>query len=176
MPSHRTERIAEAIREVISTAVLFEVADPRIKGVTVVSAEVTGDLRNATVFVSLMGSEPEQEQALRGLKHARGFLQSRVAARLQTRFTPTLAFKVDQGVKKSIEISRLIDEAIASDRRAPLDSNEPDSLAEIRIRTSRLSKTRTDRSGSETGRCGPVLTSRQTTWQFAAFSLTAPSN
>ena len=50
MPSHRPERIAEAIREVVSTAILFEVADPRIRGVTVLRAEVTGDLRNATVY------------------------------------------------------------------------------------------------------------------------------
>jgi ribosome-binding factor A len=116
MPSHRVERIAEAIREVVSTAVLFEVADPRVRGVTVLRAEVTGDLRNATVFVSLMGTETEQQLALRGLRHAAGFLQAKVAARLQTRFTPTLTFKRDEGVKKSIEIGRLIDEAIASDR------------------------------------------------------------
>ena len=51
---------------------------------------------------------------MRGLQHAAGFLQSQVAARLQTRFTPVLAFKRDDSVKKSIEISRLIDEAIAS--------------------------------------------------------------
>lgn len=116
MPSHRVERIAEAIREVVSSAILFELADPRVQGVTVLRAEVTGDLRNATVFVSLMGTDAQQKLALRGLRHAGGFLQAKVAARLQTRFTPVLTFKVDEGVKKSIEISRLIDEAIASDR------------------------------------------------------------
>jgi ribosome-binding factor A len=116
MPSHRPERVAEAIREVVSSAILFEVADPRVKGVTVLRAEVTGDLRNATVYVSTMGTESEQKLAMRGLQHAAGFLQSRVAARLQTRFTPALAFRRDEGVKKSIEISRLIDQALASDR------------------------------------------------------------
>jgi ribosome-binding factor A len=117
MPSHRAERIAEAIREVVSSAILFEVADPRVKGVTVLRAEVSGDLHNATVYVSVMGSDAEQALAMRGLQHAGGFLQSKVAARLQTRFTPSLAFKRDEGVKKSIEISRLIDEALASDRK-----------------------------------------------------------
>src|SRR5215217_779223 len=116
MPSHRALRIAEAIREVVSSAILFEVADPRVKAVTVIRVEVSGDQRNATVHVSVMGTEAEQELALRGLKHAAGFLQSRVAARLQTRFTPILSFKRDESVKKSIEISRLIDTAIASDR------------------------------------------------------------
>ena len=107
----------EAIREVVSSAILFEVADPRVKSVTVLRTEVTGDLRNATVFVSVMGTESEQKLALRGLQHASGFLQSKVASRLQTRFTPTLSFKLDDSVKKSIAISRLIDEALASDRR-----------------------------------------------------------
>src|SRR5215210_3513703 len=117
MPSHRALRVAEAIREVVASAILFEVSDPRVKGVTVLGAEVTGDFRNATVFVSVMGTESEQALALHGLRHAAGFLQSRVAARLQTRFTPTLSFKKDEGVKKSIAISRLIDEALASDRK-----------------------------------------------------------
>jgi ribosome-binding factor A len=128
MPSHRIQRVAEAIREVVASAILFDLADPRVKGVTVLGVEVTGDLRNATVLVSVMGTESQQTLALRGLRHAAGFLQARVAARLQTRFTPTLMFKKDEGVKKSIEISRLIDEAIASDRKpeaAPAAPDEP---------------------------------------------------
>jgi ribosome-binding factor A len=117
MPSHRSLRMAEAIREVVSSAILFEVADPRVHGVTVLRVEVTGDLRAATVFVSIMGSEPEQDRAMQGLRHAAGFLQARVAARLQTRFTPILSFKRDDSVKKSIAMSRLIDEALAADRQ-----------------------------------------------------------
>ncbi len=112
MPSHRTLRIAEAIREVVSSAILFEVADPRVRGITVLGAEVTGDLRNATVFVTVMGSPQEQAQAMKGLQSAASYIQRKVAARLQTRFTPALAFKRDDGVKKQLEISKLIDEAI----------------------------------------------------------------
>lgn len=117
MPSHRGPRIAEAIREVVASSILFEVADPRVKGITVLSAEVSSDLRSAVVYVSLMGTEAEQKLAMKGLQHATGFLQAKVAARLQTRSTPILSFKRDEGVKKSIEISRLIDEALASDRQ-----------------------------------------------------------
>jgi ribosome-binding factor A len=123
MPSHRILRMAEAIREVVSTAILFEVADPRIRSVTVLRVEVGGDLRNATVHVSVMGSESEQKSALQGLKSASGFIQTRVAARLQTRFTPVLTFKRDDSVKKSIAISRLIDDALAADRH---DEPEPE--------------------------------------------------
>jgi ribosome-binding factor A len=109
--------MAEAIREVVASAILFEAADPRIRGVTVLRVELSGDLRQATVYVSVMGTEAEQELALRGLRHAAGFLQAKVANRLQTRFTPVLSFKIDDSVKKSIEIGRLIDEAVASDRK-----------------------------------------------------------
>jgi ribosome-binding factor A len=116
MPSHRSLRVAEAIREVVATAILFDVSDPRVRKVTVVRVEVTTDLRFATIFVSIMGSESERTRSLRGLVHATGFLQARVAARLQTRFTPVLSFKHDDSVRKSAEISRLIDEAVLSDR------------------------------------------------------------
>lgn len=118
MPSHRSLRIAEAIREVVSTAILFEVADPRVAGITVLRTEVSGDLHNATVFVSVMGTEAEQTTAMRGLQSAAGFLQAKVAARLQTRSTPHLVFKRDVGVKKSVEMSQVIDEALAADRAA----------------------------------------------------------
>jgi ribosome-binding factor A len=118
MPSHRVQRVAEAIREVVSQAILFEVADPRVKNVTVLGAEVSGDLRQATVLVSVMGTDSDQKLAMRGLGHAAGFLQAKVAARLQIRHTPVLRFKLDEGVKKSVEISRLIDEALEADRQA----------------------------------------------------------
>ncbi len=125
MPSHRGLRVAEAIREVVSKAILFEVADPRVRGVTVIRVEVSPDIRNATIFVSIMGTDAEQRLAMSGLTHATGFLQARVANRLQIRFTPVLLFKKDESVKKSIELSKLIDTALASDRR-----DESSNLAE----------------------------------------------
>jgi ribosome-binding factor A len=123
MPSHRSLRIAEAIREVVSTSILFELADPRVRSVTVLRVEVSGDLRHATVHVSVMGTENDQKRSLEGLTHAAGFLQSRVAARLQSRSTPILSFKLDDSVKKSIELARLIDEAVASDRKPESDTS-----------------------------------------------------
>jgi ribosome-binding factor A len=125
MPTHRSLRMAEAIREVVAKAILFEVADPRVRSVTVLRVEVSGDLRHATIYVSIMGTEPERHRSLAGLNHATGFLQARVAARLQTRFTPVLAFKHDDSVKKSAELLRYIGEVIASDQRPGEASNQP---------------------------------------------------
>ena len=113
MKTHRRERVAEVVREVAAETILYEVRDPRVKLVTVTRAEVSGDLQHAKVFVSVMGTEKEQQLTMYGLSHAAGFIQSKVASRLQTRFTPVLTFVLDQGVKNSIEVSRLINEALA---------------------------------------------------------------
>src|SRR5689334_12345165 len=125
MPTHRSLRMAEAIREVVATAILFDVADPRVRAVTVVRVEVSSDLRQATVYVSIMGTESEQNRALKGLHHATGFLQARVAARLQTRLTPVLSLKHDKSVKKSVELTRLIEEAIAADQKPHTSPLQP---------------------------------------------------
>ena len=128
MPSHRGLRIAEAIREVVSSSILFDVADPRVRAVTVLTVDVAKDLRNATIFVSVMGTSSEQQMALKGLKSATGFLQAKVAARLQTRFTPILVFKRDDSVKRSVEISKLIEETLASDREKIAAEDGPENV------------------------------------------------
>src|SRR3954463_6632362 len=112
MKSHRLARVAEAIREVASETILFELNDPRVKRVTVTRAEVSGDLQHAKVYVSIMGTPQEQKLTMHGLRHATGFVQAKLAKRLQIRFTPALSFVLDEGVKKSIEMTRLINEAL----------------------------------------------------------------
>jgi ribosome-binding factor A len=113
MKPYRLARVAEVIREVASETILFELRDPRVKGVTVTRAEVSGDLQHAKIYVSIMGTAGEQKLCMHGLKHATGFVQSKLAGRLKTRFTPVVHFVVDEGVKKSIEVTRLINEALA---------------------------------------------------------------
>lgn len=125
--SRRTERVAEAIREVVSHTILFELSDPRVKGVTVLGAQVTGDLRNAKIFVSIMGDEKERSLSLHGLKSARGFLQRKVAERLDTRFTPVLEIVEDDSVKRSLEISRLLKEVLPPQPSTPVESEGDDS-------------------------------------------------
>ncbi len=77
--------------------------------------EVSPDARTAKVYVSIMGDEKEQSLCMHGLNSARGFLQKKIADRIQTRYTPVLTFVNDQGVKKSIAASQLIREALAKD-------------------------------------------------------------
>ena len=113
MNSRRAERAAEAIRETVSTTVLFGLRDPRIKNVTVLGAEVTADLRAAKVFVTIMGDAKVQSLAMHGLNSAKGFIQAKVAERLQTKYTPVLSFVLDPSVKKSIEVSRMLQAVLA---------------------------------------------------------------
>ena len=116
MKQHRIARVSEAIREVAAETILFELGDPRIKNVTVTRAVVSGDLQRAKIYVSVMGTQKEQDLCMHGLKHSAGYVQSKIASRLKTRFTPTVTFIRDDGVKKSIEMSRLINEALAQSR------------------------------------------------------------
>src|SRR4051812_3248956 len=130
MKAHRLARVAEVIREVASETILFEIRDPRVKGVTVTRAEVSADLQHGKVFVSVMGTPQEEKLCIHGLQHAAGFVQSKLATRLKTRFTPVLTFVLDEGVKKSIEISRLINEALAQSKPPNLATPEPPDSAD----------------------------------------------
>jgi ribosome-binding factor A len=110
MKSHRLARVSEVVRETAANAILFDLKDPRVKGVTVTRAEVSADLQHAKVFVSIMGSEREQQLTMHGLKSAAGFIQTKLADRLTSRYVPHVTFVIDEGVKKSIEIAKIIRE------------------------------------------------------------------
>jgi ribosome-binding factor A len=112
MASHRLAKAAEAVREVVSMAILTDLKDPRIQDVTVTYVEMSPDMRQAKVHVSVMGNETKQKLSLAGLKSAAGFLQSKVAKRIDTRYTPRLVFVLDMGVKKSIQIAEILNRVL----------------------------------------------------------------
>jgi ribosome-binding factor A len=116
MKSHRLARVSEVVREAAANAILFEIKDPRVKGVTVTRAEVTADLQHAKVYVSVLGSEKQQQLTMHGLKSAAGYIQTKVADRLTTRYVPHVTFVLDEGVKKSIAIAQLIRDEMATIR------------------------------------------------------------
>jgi ribosome-binding factor A len=134
MPSRRALKIAEAVREVVSMAILTELRDPRVRDVTVTYVEVSGDLRHAKVHVSIMGSETQQQLSLRGLQRAAGFLQARIADRIELRFTPRLNFLLDQGVKRSIEVARILKEVLPPEPQAEVEI-EPETETEADVET-----------------------------------------
>ena len=129
MPGRRILKAAEAIREVVSMAILTELRDPRIRDGTVTYVEVSDDMRNAKIHVSIMGDEAQQKLSLRGLQNAAGFLQAKVAKRIETRYTPKLSFRLDMGVKHSLEVSRLLSELLPP-KPAAAEASETDSEPE----------------------------------------------
>ena len=106
-------------------AILTQVRDPRVKDVTVTGVEMDPDMRAATVHMSVMGSPAKEELALKGLASSAGFLQAQVADRIETRYTPRLKFKLDSGVKKSIEIARVLSEVLPASSSTPASARPP---------------------------------------------------
>ncbi|GAC1525549.1 MAG: 30S ribosome-binding factor RbfA [Thermoleophilaceae bacterium] len=103
-------RVNEAVREVLSVQLAEGLKDPRVGFVTVTGVETTPDLRNARVFVSVLGDEDERTRALAGLSSSRGFLQSRVGTALHLKRTPALEFVYDESIDRGMRISGLIRE------------------------------------------------------------------
>lgn len=132
MKSHRLARVNEVIRETAANAVLFELKDPRVKGVTVTRADVSADLQHAKVYVSVMGSEKEQKLTMYGLASAAGFIQTKLAERLTTRYVPHVTFVVDEGVKKSIAIAQILaaEKALLPPEEAPPAADEDEAEAD----------------------------------------------
>ena len=122
MVSRRLLKIAQAIREVVSTAIVVDLLDPRIENVTVTYVEVAGDLRRARVHVSVMGDEKKQHLCILGLQHAAGFLQRKIANRIDTRYTPKLEFELDQGLQRSLEVQQLLGELLPDEDDPALDT------------------------------------------------------
>jgi ribosome-binding factor A len=89
--------------------------DPRVAGVTITGVEVTPDLLLAHVHFSVLGDAQEQKEALAGLEHARGFLRTELAARVQLRFVPDLDFRLDKSAAYGQRIDELLDQLKETD-------------------------------------------------------------
>jgi len=128
MGSRRMAKVSEAIREIVSTTVLFELKDPRVKNVTVLRAEVSADLRHAKVYVSVMGDDKTRALSMHGLASARGFIQSKLADRLQIRYTPVLSFVLDPGARLAAQTSALLRDVLPPDQARTQDEAATGSL------------------------------------------------
>lgn len=113
MPSNRIRRVNEAVREVLSSALVAGLKDPRIGFVTVTGVETSPDLRNASVYLSVLGNDEEREETFAGLEDSRKLLQSKIAHELQMKNTPVLQFIYDESVDRGMRMSALIDQVAA---------------------------------------------------------------
>lgn len=112
--SHRLDKVASLIRDVLSDAIAHRLNDPRIVSMTsVIRVEVSADMLHARVFISVMGTKSQQKKTLDGLNHSVPFVQSLLAKRLTTRHCPRLKFIHDPSIKNAMETNRIIDAAIS---------------------------------------------------------------
>jgi ribosome-binding factor A len=104
----RVSRVGEQIKKELSQIIQQEIKDPRIGFVTVTAVEMSGDLQQAKVFVSILGSQAEKDDSMKALEKAKGFIRSEVGHRIQLRHVPDIHFTVDQSLDHSEQITRLL--------------------------------------------------------------------
>lgn len=112
----RISRISEEIKREISNIIQNELKDPRLPElVSVVSVNVTRDLRYAKVYVSVFGSDEQKENAIEGLKSAAGFIRKEIGNRVKLRYTPEIQFELDNSIEYGAYINKLIKETMETD-------------------------------------------------------------
>ncbi len=119
MPDHaaRVRRLADRIKVIVAQTLETRIKDPRLGFVTITDVRVTNDLREATVFYTVLGDEAERAATAAALESAKGILRSEVGAQTGVRFTPTLTFLVDAVPDTARHIEDLLKAAAADDER-----------------------------------------------------------
>jgi ribosome-binding factor A len=132
MATRRQEKVARVVKEAVSGAITHHLSDPRIEGfVSVTRVDMTADLRNANVYISIFGGdESSQNKTFAAITHAKSRIQSLLADRVKSKFCPVLHFYKDEKLKKTIETMKLIDQAVGElendDLEKDSDGEAPD--------------------------------------------------
>lgn len=108
MANVRVHRVAEQLKKEVSDIISNHIKDPRVGFVTVTDAEVTGDLQEATIFITVLGEDEQKEASLEGLNKAKGFIRSEIGKRIRLRKTPELDFKFDHSTEQGNRIDQLL--------------------------------------------------------------------
>lgn len=126
MASRRQEKVCKIIQMVVGEAIRDDLADPRVQGmVSVTRVEVTPDLRQAKVYISIFGRDAAGEElCLQGIRHAHGFLQSRVAEQLRIKTCPTLRFEMDRSFKEGMRVWEILDREAKNRAQTEKDDDE----------------------------------------------------
>ena len=109
--SHRVERVQATIAEEISLIVLNELKDPRIERVTITGVKMSHDLRNATVYFSVLSDDKDDiEQARLGLENSSGYIRRQLGTKIRLRYIPELAFRFDDSITRGARITELLEQ------------------------------------------------------------------
>ena len=108
MSNVRVHRVAEQIKKEVSQLIQNELKDPRVGFITVTDVEVTGDLQEATIYISILGSEAQKQESFEGLKKAEGFIRREVGKRIRLRHTPEISFVFDGSIEYGNKIEKIL--------------------------------------------------------------------
>lgn len=107
---HRVNRVGEQMKKELGDIISRKIKDPRVGFVTVTDVQVTGDLQQAKVYISVLGDEQQREDTLKGLAKAKGFIRTEIGQRIRLRKTPELIFEFDETMAYGNRINSLIHE------------------------------------------------------------------
>lgn len=110
MRNVRLEKLTQLVHRRASEVISYELNDPRLGFVTISRVKLSGDLKHAVIFYSVLGTEGDRSKTEHALEHARGHVQSEIASVMHTRVTPVVRFEYDEGVAGSIRVSQLLDD------------------------------------------------------------------
>ena len=117
--SVKNTRINGEVQRALAEIIRGEIKDPRIAPMTsVVAVEVAPDLKTCKAWISVLGDEKAQEDTLAGLESAEGYIRGQLARIINLRNTPQLQFIMDQSIAYGVNMSKRIEEVVASDRAA----------------------------------------------------------
>jgi ribosome-binding factor A len=128
----RTRKLGERIAQIVAEMLEHRIKDPRLGFVTITEARVTGDLREATVFYTVYGSETEQQGTAAALASATGLIRSEVGRQTGIKHTPSIAFQLDKvpdtaaAIEDAVARARAADAAVAAARAGAVPAGDPD--------------------------------------------------
>ncbi|MBW8348912.1 30S ribosome-binding factor RbfA [Bacillus sp. IITD106] len=106
--SLRANRVGEQMKKELGEIISRKIKDPRVGFVTVTDVHVTGDLQQATVYISVLGDEEQKENTLKGLDKAKGFIRTEIGQRIRLRKTPEISFEFDESIGYGNRIESLL--------------------------------------------------------------------
>ena len=108
MEFHRSERVGDVLLKSLAELLAREIRDPRVQSINLTGVKVSKDLRHARVFFSVFGAEVKKDDALAGLRHATGFIRSKLGKQLSLRFVPSIEFRYDETEAEAQRIESLL--------------------------------------------------------------------
>jgi len=115
----RTERVGDLLQREIGEIIEKELKDPRVGMATITGVTVSPDLKHARVYFSVLGDEKDQQQTQQGLESAKYFIQGEIGRRLRLRYTPELAFTLDESIQRGFYIENLLRKIHEGDDEGP---------------------------------------------------------